>query len=101
MDNRETVFSKLRYVSVTVFDLFKFIRINGDESSKSAASIIEKNKLKTSLCVNFVANGSCPFGTECRFAHSVKELKLMLNLHIKSEGEMQVDNKSYFLKGVT
>ena len=33
------------------------------------------NKVKTTLCRNFIRDGYCPYNDKCQFAHGVDELK--------------------------
>jgi hypothetical protein len=40
---------------------------------------------KLTLCVKFVAYGSCPYGPKCNYAHSVSEVKAAIGALKKIE----------------
>ena len=46
--------------------------------------MVEKtNNPKTVLCVKFVAYGSCPYGPRCNYAHSIGEVKAVMQRESK------------------
>lgn len=49
-------------------------------SMPSRRLIKDPERYKTVLCANFVANGECPFGHKCQFAHGKIELRPRVNV---------------------
>ncbi len=60
-------------------------RLVGGEPLSNITSSTDLKRPKTMLCVKFVANGTCRYGANCTFAHSVKEVKIALEMQAKAE----------------
>jgi hypothetical protein len=65
---------------------FALSRLYGGGEALPATAPGQEKKKKVTLCVKFVANGTCPYGPHCSFAHSVKEVRAALEAY-KTESE--------------
>ena len=64
---------------------FLIFRLVGGAPLSQATSGSDSKRPKTMLCVKFVANGTCRYGANCTFAHSVKEVKMALEMQAKQD----------------
>ena len=82
---------------------FLIFRLVGGAPLSQATSGSDSKRPKTMLCVKFVANGTCRYGVNCTFAHSVKEVKMALEMQAKQDtnGNPSENTKEIYINDVT
>lgn len=84
LDNRKNYFDEQNHKSVYSIDspvkksqLFSSSPVTRDDDP------MRKSRVKTELCMHYIRNSPCPFGSICTYAHGEEELQLtkLMDLH--------------------